>query len=128
MPVVTFGETHPKKGSWVFCVLNFDGTHNNIFFAADEAHEIISWVHQIGVRRPEFASQEFWLRKAGGKCRIESIYKAIPRAPLPGNKSKRGYAKFEIKSKRRCVGSCPGGGPCIEVLDPVTHRLKDCRC
>ena len=126
MPQHTVGEAHPSRGSWVFCVLNHDGCRSNIFLSAEEADAIVDWVRKLGMMQPDFLRPEFWREKGEGKCRVGKIYKALPRNPIGGTKRRKSYSSFEAKAKRRCLGSCPNG-PCIEILDPVTRTLKDCK-
>lgn len=128
MPQETVGEIYPRRGTWVFCILNHDGRYSNLFFSADEADLIVEWIRKIGLTRPEFLRKEFWAEKGSGGCRVDKVYKALRREPLFGNKLRRSFSKFQAKSTRRCVGSCPKSGHCVEILDPVTRRLKSCKC
>jgi hypothetical protein len=128
MPQYTNEEVRPRRGTWVFCVLNYDEKYTNIFFDASEGEEIVNWVKKLELRRPEFHQVEFWSELGSGICRVGRVFKAIRAQLKPGPKQRRGYGKFEAQSLKRCVGTCPKGGICQERRDPVTRRLVRCSC
>jgi hypothetical protein len=128
MPRQTVGEAFPPRGTWVFCVLNVDGAYNNIFFEPNEAEVIVVWVRKLRLLRTEFHNPQFWSEMGAGNCRVGKVYKVIPATAKSGRKLNLSYPKFKAESTRRCIGRCESGDQCLQVFDPLTGRLVQCRC